>query len=165
MTGLALVAERVLPERFLPGRRMLPGRELRLADGDSFTLAGTRIRLADIDAVELHQFCGQDGASWPCGRRAREALAAIIGDAAVACRALDEDRYGRTVARCRAVGQDGQEWDIGGRMVSEGFAVAVGLHYAPEELPARVARRGIWAGPFEQPADWRAAHPRPVEAD
>jgi endonuclease YncB( thermonuclease family) len=32
------------------------------------------------------------------------------------------------------------------------------LDYVPQEDAARGAQRGIWAGPFDMPEAWRAAH-------
>ncbi|MCS6855826.1 MAG: hypothetical protein NZ523_13890, partial [Elioraea sp.] len=44
-------------------------------DGDTLTIAGTRIRLHGVDAPELDQTCLRDGLPWPCGREAAFALA------------------------------------------------------------------------------------------
>jgi endonuclease YncB( thermonuclease family) len=81
------------------------------------------------------------------------ALAVIIGSGPVTCEARDHDRYGRTVAVCTAQGLD-----IASEMVREGWAVAYtrySLAYVPDEIAARVAKRALWAGEFETPADWR----------
>ncbi len=48
--------------------------------------------------------------------------------------------------------------DIGEWMVSQGWAVAYYLYsyeYSRTEQRARSARRGIWAGDFEKPWEWR----------
>ncbi|MCF8482192.1 MAG: thermonuclease family protein [Rhodospirillum sp.] len=68
----------------------LPG---RVSDGDTFRIQGvaTRIRIWGVDAPEL---------STREGPAAREVLRALLGDGPVACRVVDTDRYGRTVARC-----------------------------------------------------------------
>jgi endonuclease YncB( thermonuclease family) len=48
-------------------------------------------------------------------------------------------------------------------MVRSGHALELHRHsrgrYASAEREARQARRGLWAGSFEQPAEWRRAHP------
>ncbi|MFK8252039.1 thermonuclease family protein [Ancylobacter terrae] len=142
MIGAALMLERLLPA--------LTG-EVRVADGDSLELGGERIRLEGIDAPELAQECGPPERRWPCGREARAALAALVKGAPVTCRPLDTDRYGRAVAVCRA-----GEVDIAERLVEQGFAIATSFSYAGAERGARAAKRGIWSGPFEIPADWRA---------
>ena len=44
-------------------------------------------------------------------------------------------------------------------MVEQGWAVAFrkyGIDYIAQEDEARLARRGMWAGSFEMPWDWRA---------
>jgi len=157
LVGVALVAERFVPP--LIGA-------VRVADGDSIEVGGERVRLAGIDAPELHQSCGEQGREWPCGQQARAALQKLVdegeargnaqegGEGGVSCRPVDEDRYGRSVAVCSLDGRD-----LGAAMVQQGWAVATD-GYGSEEREARAAGRGIWAGPFERPADWRARHPR-----
>src|SRR5262245_25083724 len=46
-------------------------------DGDTITLKGQRIRLSGIDAPEYNQTCEKGGATYACGRAAREALARL----------------------------------------------------------------------------------------
>ncbi|MDR6954073.1 endonuclease YncB(thermonuclease family) [Ancylobacter sp. 3268] len=149
MIALALIAERIVP--------LLDG-AVRVADGDSFEIGGERVRLEGIDAPELHQSCGAPEAPWPCGERARQALQQAVAAAGkdgvtsgVTCRPVDDDRYGRAVSICTAGGRD-----LGARMVREGWAVATSYAYRSEEAAARAAGRGIWSGPFELPADFRA---------
>ena len=65
----------------------------------------------------------------------------------------DVDRYGRLVAQCIAGGSD-----LGPGQVRQGWAAAYrrnSLAYVAEEDQARRARRGIWAGTFQMPWDWR----------
>lgn len=150
--GLVVVALAV--ERLVPP---LTG-AVRVADGDSLEVAGERVRLEGIDAPELHQDCGEGTKTWPCGAKARAALEAAVARGEVSCRPVDEDRYGRAVSVCTVDGAD-----IGAEMVRQGWAVALGLAYRSEERAARAAGTGIWSGPFERPADWRARHPRPAE--
>ncbi|MBB3770057.1 endonuclease YncB(thermonuclease family) [Angulomicrobium tetraedrale] len=144
---VALVVERLVPP--------LTG-SVRVADGDSLEVAGERVRLGGIDAPELHQSCGRAGEIWPCGEKAKAALVALLKGGNVSCRPVDEDRYARAVSVCEVEGQD-----IAARLVEQGWAVATGLSYRREQSAARNAGRGIWSGPFDLPADWRAAHPRP----
>lgn len=146
---VALVFEHVIPP--LTGA-------VRVADGDSLEISGERVRLEGIDAPELHQDCGEGAKAWPCGIQARGALAALVAQGEVSCRPVDEDRYGRAVARCTVGGAD-----IGAALVRQGWAVTLGLAYRAEERAARAAGAGIWSGPFDMPADWRARHPRPAE--
>jgi endonuclease YncB( thermonuclease family) len=126
----------------------------RIIDGDSLVVAGVEIRLYGIDAPEYRQYCFRRGRPWRCGVEAARALRALISGRPVACRAREQDRYGRTVAACAAGGVD-----LGAAMVASGHAVAYGA-YDAEERSAREARRGIWSSNFDRPAAWRARHPR-----
>ncbi|MBS7541285.1 thermonuclease family protein [Ancylobacter lacus] len=146
LVAVALVVERMVPP--LNGA-------VRVVDGDSLELDGERIRLDGIDAPELHQTCGPPQAMWECGRQAREALRRATQAGVVSCRPLDRDRYGRTVAVCRA-----GEADLGGAVVRAGLALATSLAYTAEEAAARAAHRGLWSGPFESPVEWRRQHRR-----
>src|SRR3546814_12918179 len=65
----------------------------------------------------------------------------------------------RIVATCQAGGVD-----LGGAIVDAGLAVALphfSDRYVAAEARARAAGLGVWAGTFQIPADYRAAHPRP----
>jgi endonuclease YncB( thermonuclease family) len=49
-------------------------------------------------------------------------------------------------------------------MVREGFAVDyMRGGYKAAEAEARAAKRGIWAGEFDRPQDYRRQHPRRSE--
>jgi endonuclease YncB( thermonuclease family) len=123
-------------------------------DGDSLRLDGREVRLAGIDAPELHQICERGGRPYECGRIARRVLAEKRLAGNMTCRLGGTDRYGRALGRC-FVGAE----DVNAAMVREGWAVSYG-RYEHEEGEARAARRGLWQGTFERPADWRRAHPR-----
>jgi endonuclease YncB( thermonuclease family) len=127
---------------------------VRIIDGDSLVVGGVEIRLYGIDAPEYRQYCFRRGRPWRCGVEATRALRALIADRPVACRAREQDRYGRTVAACAAGGVD-----LSAAMVASGHAVAYGA-YDAEERSAREARRGIWSSNFDRPAAWRAKHRR-----
>jgi endonuclease YncB( thermonuclease family) len=120
-----------------------------VADGDSVAIAGTRLRLLGIDAPELAQSCERDGRAYACGEAAKAALEAAIGGRPLDCVWDRRDKYGRGLARCRA-----GSVDLGAAMVREGWALAYGAHEA-EEAEARRAGRGLWAGRFEPPEDFR----------
>lgn len=123
-----------------------------VTDGDSIMLGQTRIRLRGIDAPEHSQTCHKDGFDYACGKRAREALAALIAGRAVCCTGSRHDRYGRLLGDCTAGGVD-----LNRAQVQAGWAVAYG-GFAAEEVEARGARLGIWAGTFERPREWRQRH-------
>lgn len=127
----------------------------RLVDGDTIEVAGVRVRLHGIDAPERSQRCRhRDGTRYRCGAAATAALARLIGGGAVICVGDEHDRYGRLLAICRAGAAD-----LGREMVRIGMAVAYVKYsgdYLPEQTEASGAHRGIWAGSFERPSDFRA---------
>lgn len=142
--GIAVVAARLDP---LPPP--LVG-TARATDGDSLRFAGVRVRLLGFDAPELTQSCSRaDGEAWACGTAARDRLAELVAAATTTCAPDGRDRYGRTLATCTVAGSD-----LGAVMVAEGLAVSNG-GYGPEEAAARAAGRGIWAGRFIAPRQWR----------
>ena len=132
-----------------------------IGDGDSFRLGEHRYRLYGMDAPELHQDCKDaEGESWPCGVRARTELRRIIATDPLECRSIETDRYGRIVATCLAGHRDVAE-----EMVRSGFAVAAGRPgkpspYEEAQRQARAAKRGLWAGTFDMPREWRRGNPR-----
>ncbi len=123
-------------------------------EGDILAIHGETMRLHGIDAPEIGQSCrDEDGQTYRCGEQAARALAEKIGAEPVTCVELDRDRDGRIVARCTVDGSDLGEW-----MVLNGWAVAytyVSYEYTRAEYRAKRARRGIWAGSFVKPWQWR----------
>ncbi len=122
-------------------------------DGDTIEVHGQRIRLHGIDAPESRQLCRQDRKPWQCGKDAANALARKIARRPVTCEDLGRDRYMRIISRCTVAGEDINAW-----MVSQGLALAYRRYshdYNDEEADARAARRGIWAGKFVKPWEWR----------
>lgn len=155
--GIALLVDRV---------QRLGGQTLRgdviVHDGDTLTLAGERIRLEGIDAPEFQQRCTSNGKDYACGREALWALRRLVAGGEVTCEGYQRDRYDRLLARCRV-----HDTDLGEALVAAGWALAYG-DYDAVEAEARRAQRGIWAGSFEAPRDWREEHqgePRPGDGD
>jgi len=133
------------------GGKPLVGPVERVADGDTIEISGQRIRLTGLDAPERDQTCTKaDGSSWPCGRAAADRMRQLTRGRQLSCHAEGHDKYGRLLATCRDGGTNLAE-----AMVTDGLAVASGDYFAAESA-ARRAKRGIWQGDFERPADWRA---------
>lgn len=131
---------------------------LVVADGDTFSIGGKRIRLYGIDAPEGRQMCRRDGVDWACGAAAARQLRGLIADRPVHCRTIETDSFGRAVAVCHAGGVE-----LNRAMVRYGWAVAFRRYsqdYVADELQARSARLGIWRSQFVQPEEWRAMHNR-----
>jgi endonuclease YncB( thermonuclease family) len=123
-------------------------------DGDTINISGTHIRLDGIDAPELDQPCTDNrGKTWSCGKAATDELKARIRGQELTCDSKAVDKYKRVVAVCTL--RDGS--DVNAWMVQQGWAVAYGYAniYESEEAQARDAKRGIWAGTFVMPSQWR----------
>lgn len=124
-------------------------------DGDSMTVGDVEVRLYGIDAPESVQSCSVAGRAWACGSEARDQLSKLVEGRQVACSIVGGDTFGRTLARCM-VGQV----DVNRTMVATGYAVAYrrySIDYVSAEESAKVNKRGIWAGTFEMPSDFRHA--------
>lgn len=127
---------------------------VRVVDGDGLKIGAVSIRLWGIDAPELEQTCEAEGRETPCGEDARFLLGALVMAGDLRCETKDTDRYGRAVARCFAAGHD-----LAGEMVRNGYALDWPRYskgfYADQEAEARENGRGLWAGEFVKPWDWR----------
>ena len=128
---------------------------VQVVDGDSLRRGDTDIRLYGIDAPEYRQSCrDKHGTEYSCGKQSANALRRLVKGQEVSCSSIETDRYGRAVAVCK-VG----DLEINGEMVRLGWAVAYSRHspsYVRAEAEAKNAKRGIWAGTFETPEDYRA---------
>lgn len=132
-----------------------------VVDGDTIEIHGARIRLNGIDAPESTQLClDARGKKYRCGQKASLALADFLEQhRPTSCIEVDRYRYRRMVAVCTAGGTDIGEW-----MVRQGYALdwprySAGF-YARAQDEAKTAKRGIWAGSFQAPWDWRKENPR-----
>jgi len=123
-----------------------------ITNGDTVKLDDVTYRLWGIDAPETRQEC-PDG--WPAGRLATTHLQSRIAGRNVICERQDMDRYGRTVAICRAGGEDG-----GALIVRDGYAWAFlrySTDYGGQEALAKKGTLGVHRHGCLPPWDWRAA--------
>lgn len=127
---------------------------LRVIDGDTLDVGGTRIRLHGIDAPEAGQTCDtEQGQNWACGAWVSREVRARYQGRTASCTAVDTDRYGRVVARCSVGGQD-----MAAALVAEGLAFAYRrytMEYDLIEKQAAAADRGLWGMQVQNPAAFR----------
>jgi endonuclease YncB( thermonuclease family) len=120
-----------------------------VVDGDTLKLGGVSYRLWGIDAPEARQMCGR----WRAGFEASQHLRGLIAGRRVACETRTTDRYGRSVAICRA-----DRADLSAAMVQAGMAwafVKYSRDYVDQEGLARADRLGVHAWGCEVPWEWR----------
>ena len=132
----------------------------RVVDGDTIHLDQHKIRLLGIDAPEIKQHCETStGDAWPCGQMARDILDGILESygKGVACVITGQDRYKRDLGRCYAGAVTGGI-DVQRMLIRSGFAVSeYSKDYQQDEAVAAKQARGMWAGSFQRPKDWRKA--------
>ena len=90
-----------------------------VVDGDTFYIGGEKVRIAEIDAPETHDYrCASELA---LGDRATEKLQALLNSGAVTMTSIDRDRdvYGRLLRNVSVNGQD-----VGDALISAGVARA-----------------------------------------
>lgn len=125
-----------------------------VTDGDTLAIRGVKFRLHGIDAPESAQIClNSTEVKYRCGAEAANRLADRITNRNITCLERDRDRYGRIVAVCKLGNEDLNAW-----LVSSGLAVAYRQYskdYVTHELEAKTAKRGLWAGTFQMPWDYR----------
>jgi endonuclease YncB( thermonuclease family) len=99
-----------------------------VADGDTLWIGQASVRLRGIDAPELGQVCRTGSQRQDCGAAARRHLQDILTGALVTCLAENTDaRSGGTFRRplvtCSASRRGEPTFDIGQRMVGDGYAI------------------------------------------
>jgi endonuclease YncB( thermonuclease family) len=103
-----------------------------MRDGDTLKLNGTTYRLWGIDAPETKEWCGD----YAAGLMAADTLEMLVRGKTAVCEPKTTDRYGRTVAICRAAGED-----PGRTMIQLGMAWAF-VRYSRDLCRCRNAGEG-----------------------
>jgi len=130
----------------------------QVVDGNKLTIGGSVVRLYGIDAPDENQMCERRGAPWRCGQDAGWALAERLERHWVLCEtradAPNPEASEAVPAICYL---EGRQIDVNAWMVAQGWALADpgATAYAAEEHTAEQAGRGLWAGKFEPPWEWR----------
>ena len=128
--------------------------KVRVVDGDTIHIGRDKIRLVGIDTPEIRQTCRtHDGTEWHCGVFARDTLKTMLAvNKTIKCHITGRDQYQRLLGKCY-VGKS--NIDVQKTLVREGWAVAYYTNdYKADEHQARRARRGLWAGEFQRPAQF-----------
>jgi endonuclease YncB( thermonuclease family) len=90
---------------------------LEVTGAGAFRAVGRAFRFADVEALGAEDTCrDQRGATWPCGQRARAALAALVRQRSVHCVETGTDGA-TTVVRCRVGRTDLSAW-----LIEQGWA-------------------------------------------
>jgi endonuclease YncB( thermonuclease family) len=124
----------------------------QVIDANTLSIGSDVIRLADIDAPDIGQACERAGRRYDCGQEAAWALAERLERHWLTCHGRERDERGHVPAICFLAGP---AIDINGHMVRQGWALAIGERYAAEQAAAQREGRGLWAGRFTAPWDWR----------
>ncbi len=115
-----------------------------IVDGDTFDLAGSRIRPLGYDAPESGKKCESPAGPVDVYQAATQALISFASNKKITCSDTGgRDRDGRVVATCAIDGID-----LGNHMVASGWARDWPRYshgtYCEAEREARAAKRGIW---------------------
>ncbi len=125
--------------------------------GDTLLLNGDLIRLRGIDAPEEGQVCRLAARTQDCGAESARALRRIIEGSYVIC-AVDEQIAGGRTVTCTAV-KGNEEFNIGRRMVEEGYAIPLQGNFAHEAEEAFVRARGLTTWCSVTPSAWARLTP------
>jgi endonuclease YncB( thermonuclease family) len=127
------------------------GAEVRVVDGDTLRLGDRTVRLAKVDAPERGQGCADAaGVAFDCGAAAAEALSRLVNGRSVLCLVSGRDSFGRDLGHCTAGGAE-----LNAGLVKAGWALGEDAALVQLEAEARRAARGLWAGDFTRPEEWR----------
>jgi endonuclease YncB( thermonuclease family) len=127
-------------------------------DGDTIELKGERVRLNGIDAPESAQLCRNAmRMRYRCGAASAQALNDLLAASRpTRCEFVERDRYGRFVGDCyRADGASVAELLVLGGWALDWPKYSKG-DYSDEQAQAKSNKRGMWAGTFTPPWEWRA---------
>ena len=90
---------------------------------------------------------------YECGLKTTSLLKKFVKDEILVCKKKSVDRYNRVVAICFKKRRDINSW-----LVRNGLAVAYTKYskkYIINENDAKKEKKGLWAGNFEMPWEWR----------
>lgn len=127
--------------------------------GAMLSIKGLHIKLLGIEAPYMQQTCADKfGQGYACGQYARNWLQDWLQNKMVKCHIISPENNGRATGVCFAEG-----YDVGAVVVNAGWAVAYTKNtdiYVPYENQAGTNKRGLWAGSFYRPWDWKKLQQR-----
>lgn len=130
--------------------------------GDMLDINGLHVKLLGIESPYMQQTCADKfGQGYACGQKSRNWLQDWLQGKMVKCHIISPQNNGRATGVCFAEG-----YDIGAVVVNAGWAVAYTKNtdvYVPYEQQAGRKKRGLWAGTFYKPWDWKKLQSRKVD--
>ena len=136
----------------------------RVVTASTLRINGLNIKMYGVDAPDITQTCANHyGQGYYCGREARNWLQDWIENKEVTCHILGKVENNWATGACFV---DNNKYDVGAVVVNAGWAVAYTKNtniYVGYENQARNNNRGLWAGTFYKPWDWRKIQNRKVE--
>ena len=136
----------------------------RVVTGSTLNINGLNIKMYGIDAPDISQTCAdRHGRGYYCGKEARTWLQNWLNNREVTCHILGKVENGWATGTCFV---DNNNYDVAAVTVNAGWAVAFTQNtdvYVNYEGQAKANRRGLWAGTFYKPWDWRKIQNRKVD--
>jgi endonuclease YncB( thermonuclease family) len=135
-------------------------------DVDTLTIGKIKFRLDGVDAPELDQGClDAKGELYFCGQAAFQKLLEFVAERPIHCDDLGPDTSyndtNRRIGWCAVDAVNLHTW-----LVKEGWALNFERYargrFKQEEADASEARRGLWAGCFAAPWDFRKTNKKAV---
>ena len=127
--------------------------------GAMLQINGLHIKLLGLEAPYMHQTCADKfGQGYACGQKSRDWLQNWLQNKIVKCHIISPQKNGRATGVCFSEG-----YDVGAVVVNAGWAVAYTKNtdiYVPYEHQAGTNKRGLWAGTFYKPWDWKKLQSR-----
>lgn len=127
--------------------------------GSMLSINGLHVKLLGIDAPYMQQTCADKfGQGYACGQKARDWLQDWLQGKIVKCHIISPQVNGRATGVCFSEG-----YDVAAVVVNAGWAVAYTKNtdiYVPYEQQAGTKKRGLWAGTFYKPWDWKKLQSR-----
>ena len=127
---------------------------IKIIDGDTIKIGNYKIRLHGIDTPEMKQKCKNSlGVDYFCGEVAKNKLVELISRNNIKCKIHYKDKYKRLIGTCYM-----DKININDFLVREGWAVAYIKYssiYIDSQKQAEKNIKGLWAGYFILPWEWR----------